>query len=255
MSGLLAGKRAVITAAAQGIGRAAAEAFQREGAIVTATDVNEEKLAELSALGMNVAKLDVMNADAISAFAAQTGTIDVLFNCAGTVHAGTILEASERDYDLAFDLNVKSMFRLIRAVLPGMIDNGGGSIINMSSVAGVPMGVPNRFVYSASKAAVIGLTKSIALDYIKQGIRCNAIAPGVVDTPALAANVPPEQVEMFTRSAVTPTLGKPDDIAGVAVWLLSDEARFITGQVINVDGGMAMHTPLYGELIGQMGQS
>jgi 2-keto-3-deoxy-L-fuconate dehydrogenase len=165
MGGLLAGKRAVITAAAQGIGRAAAEAFQREGAIVTATDVNEEKLAELSALGMNVAKLDVMNADAISAFAAQTGTIDVLFNCAGTVHAGTILEASERDYDLAFDLNVKSMFRLIRAFLPGMIENGGGSIINMSSVAGVPMGVPNRFVYSASKAAVIGLTKSIAKAY------------------------------------------------------------------------------------------
>jgi 2-keto-3-deoxy-L-fuconate dehydrogenase len=245
MSGLLAGKRAVITAAAQGIGRAAAEAFQREGAIVTATDVNEEKLAELSALGMNVAKLDVMNADAISAFAAQTGTIDVLFNCAGTVHAGTILEASERDYDLAFDLNVKSMFRLIRAVLPGMIDNGGGSIINMSSVAGVPMGVPNRFVYSASKAAVIGLTKSIALDYVKQGIRCNAIAPGTVQSPSLEERMKAQGNYEEARAAFIARqpmgrIGLPEEIAALAVYLGSDVSNYTTGQVHVIDGGMSL---------------
>jgi 2-keto-3-deoxy-L-fuconate dehydrogenase len=245
MGGLLAGKRAVITAAAQGIGSGAADAFQREGAIVTATDVNEEKLAELSALGMNVAKLDVMNANAISAFAAETGTIDVLFNCAGTVHAGTILEASERDYDFAFDLNVKSMFRLIRAFLPGMIENGGGSIINMSSVAGVPMGVPNRFVYSASKAAVIGLTKSIALDYIKQGIRCNAIAPGTVQSPSLEERMKAQGNYEEARAAFIARqpmgrIGQPEEIAALAAYLGSDVSNYTTGQVHVIDGGMSL---------------
>jgi 2-keto-3-deoxy-L-fuconate dehydrogenase len=245
MGGLLAGKRAVITAAAQGIGRAAAEAFLREGAIVTATDINDEKLAELSALGMNVAKLDVMNADAISAFAAETGAIDVLFNCAGAVHAGTILEASERDYDFAFDLNVKSMFRLIRAFLPSMIENGGGSIINMSSVAGVPMGVPNRFVYSASKAAVVGLTKSIALDYIKQGIRCNAIAPGTVQSPSLEERMKAQGNYEEARAAFIARqpmgrIGQPEEIAALAVYLGSDVSNYTTGQVHVIDGGMSL---------------
>ncbi|WEZ82447.1 SDR family oxidoreductase [Rhizobium sp. 32-5/1] len=245
MAGLLAGKRAVITAAAQGIGRAAAEAFQREGAIVTATDINAEKLSELKALGMNVATLDVTSKDAIEAFAAATGTIDVLFNCAGFVHAGTILEAGERDYDLAFDLNVKSMFRLIRVFLPGMIENGGGSIINMSSVAGVPAGVPNRFVYSASKAAVIGLTKSIAIDYIKQGIRCNAIAPGTVQSPSLEQRMRAQGNYEEARAAFIGRqpmgrLGEPEEIAALAVYLGSDVSAYTTGHVHVIDGGLSL---------------
>ncbi len=245
MAGLLAGKRAVITAAAQGIGRAAAEAFQREGAVVTATDINAEKLAELKALGMNVATLDVTSKDAIEAFAAATGTIDVLFNCAGFVHAGTILDAGERDYDLAFDLNVKSMFRLIRAFLPGMIENGGGSIINMSSVAGVPAGVPNRFVYSASKAAVIGLTKSVAIDYIKQGIRCNAIAPGTVQSPSLEERMKAQGNYEEARAAFIARqpmgrLGEPEEIAELAVYLGSDVSAYTTGHVHVIDGGLSL---------------
>lgn len=245
MAGLLAGKRAVITAAAQGIGRAAAEAFQREGAIVTATDINAEKLAELKALGMNVATLDVTSKDAIEAFAAATGTIDVLFNCAGVVHGGAILDSSERDYDLAFDLNVKSMFRIIRAFLPGMLANGGGSIINMSSVAGVPAGVPNRFVYSASKAAVIGLTKSIAIDYIKQGIRCNAIAPGTVQSPSLEERMRAQGNYEEARAAFIARqpmgrLGEPEEIAALAVYLGSDVSAYTTGHVHVIDGGLSL---------------
>ncbi|OJG00139.1 SDR family oxidoreductase [Pararhizobium antarcticum] len=245
MAGLLAGKRAVITAAAQGIGRAAAEAFQREGAIVTATDINAEKLAELKALGMNVATLDVTSKDAIEAFAAETGTIDVLFNCAGVVHGGAILDSSERDYDLAFDLNVKSMFRIIRAFLPGMLANGGGSIINMSSVAGVPAGVPNRFVYSASKAAVIGLTKSIAIDYIKQGIRCNAIAPGTVQSPSLEERMRAQGNYEEARAAFIARqpmgrLGEPEEIAALAVYLGSDVSAYTTGHVHVIDGGLSL---------------
>jgi 2-keto-3-deoxy-L-fuconate dehydrogenase len=245
MSGLLTGKRAVITAAAQGIGRAAAEAFLREGAIVTATDINEEKLGELSELGMAVARLDVLDAGAIADFAEKTGEIDVLFNCAGVVHSGTILEATDRDYDLAFDLNVKSMFRLIRAFLPGMVAKGGGSIINMSSVAGVPMGVPNRFTYSASKAAVIGLTKSIALDYIKQGIRCNAIAPGTVQSPSLEERMRAQGNYEEARAAFIARqpmgrIGLPEEIAALAVYLGSDASNYTTGQVHVIDGGMSL---------------
>ncbi|CCE97488.1 putative oxidoreductase [Sinorhizobium fredii HH103] len=245
MSGLLAGKRAVVTAAAQGIGRAAAEAFSREGASVIATDINEDKLAELAAGGIAVAKLDVLSEAAIADFAARTGAVDVLFNCAGFVHAGTILETSEKDYDFAFDLNVKSMFRMIRAFLPGMLDKGGGSIINMSSVAGVPMGVPNRFVYSASKAAVIGLTKSVALDYIGKGIRCNAIAPGTVQSPSLEermraqGNYEEARVAFVARQPMG-RLGTPEEIAALAVYLASDVSAYTTGQVHVVDGGMSL---------------
>ncbi|MCA1405901.1 SDR family oxidoreductase [Ensifer sp. IC3342] len=245
MGGLLAGKRAVITAAAQGIGRAAAEAFNREGASVVATDINEEKLAELAAQGIEVAKLDVLSEEAIAAFAARTGTIDVLFNCAGFVHAGTILEASEKDYDFAFDLNVKSMYRMIRAFLPGMIEKGAGSIINMSSVAGVPMGVANRFAYSASKAAVIGLTKSVAIDFIGKGIRCNAIAPGTVQSPSLEERMRAQGDYEQARAAFIARqpmgrLGTPEEIAALAVYLGSDISAYTTGHVHVIDGGMSL---------------
>ncbi|ASY57716.1 SDR family oxidoreductase [Sinorhizobium sp. CCBAU 05631] len=245
MSGLLAGKRAVITAAAQGIGRAAAEAFSREGALVIATDINEDKLAELAATGIELAKLDVLSEAAIADFAARTGPVDVLFNCAGFVHAGTILEASDKDYDFAFDLNVKSMFRMIRAFLPGMVEKGGGSIINMSSVAGVPMGVPNRFVYSASKAAVIGLTKSVAIDFIGKGIRCNAIAPGTVQSPSLEERMRAQGNYEEARAAFIARqpmgrLGTPEEIAALAVYLASDASAYTTGHVHVVDGGMSL---------------
>ncbi|PDT36235.1 MULTISPECIES: SDR family oxidoreductase [Sinorhizobium] len=245
MSGLLAGKRAVITAAAQGIGRAAAEAFSREGASVIATDINEDKLAELAATGIELAKLDVLSEAAIADFAARTGPVDVLFNCAGFVHAGTILDASDKDYDFAFDLNVKSMFRMIRAFLPGMVEKGGGSIINMSSVAGVPMGVPNRFVYSASKAAVIGLTKSVAIDFIGKGIRCNAIAPGTVQSPSLEERMRAQGNYEEARAAFIARqpmgrLGTPEEIAALAVYLASDASAYTTGHVHVVDGGMSL---------------
>ncbi|MCA1491898.1 SDR family oxidoreductase [Sinorhizobium alkalisoli] len=245
MSGSLAGKRAVITAAAQGIGRATAEAFSREGASVVATDINEEKLGEVAAQGIDVARLDVLSGEAISEFAARTGAIDILFNCAGFVHAGTILEVAEKDYDFAFDLNVKSMYRMIRAFLPGMVEKGGGSIINMSSVAGVPMGVPNRFAYSASKAAVIGLTKSVAIDFIGKGIRCNAIAPGTVQSPSLEERMRAQGNYEEARSAFIARqpmgrLGTPEEIAALAVYLASDAAAYTTGHVHVIDGGMSL---------------
>ena len=179
----LTGKRVLITAAAQGIGRASAEAFARAGAEVIATDINAAGLAGLD--GCQTARLDVLDAAEVAAFCAGLGPVDVLFNCAGIVHAGTILEVTEADLDLAFDLNLKAMVRTIRAVLPGMIGQGGGAIINMSSVASAVKGVPNRLAYSATKAAVLGLTKSVAADYVAQGIRCNAICPGTVQSPSL----------------------------------------------------------------------
>jgi 2-keto-3-deoxy-L-fuconate dehydrogenase len=190
MARRLTGKRALVTAAAQGIGRATAQMFAAEGAQVIATDVNEDKLVELNgAPGVNTRRLDVTDADAVLGVAADVGTIDVLFNCAGFVHHGSVLECGESDWDFSFEVNVKSMYFTIRAFLPAMLDAGGGSIINMASVASSIKGIAHRCVYGASKAAVIGLTKSVAADYIDRGIRCNAICPGTVESPSLQSRI------------------------------------------------------------------
>jgi len=237
----LTGKFALLTASAQGIGRAVAEAFVAEGARVVATDVNEKALAGLK--GAETRRLDVTDGAAIKALAAALGPIDVLFNCAGYVHAGTVLDCEDKDWDRSFDINVKAMYRLIRATLPGMLAKGGGSIVNVASVASSLKGVPNRFAYSASKAAVIGLTKSVAADYVAKGIRCNAICPGTVESPsledrmkALGGNL--EEVrQAFTQRQPMGRMGKPAEIAHLAVYLASDESSFTTGTTHVIDGG------------------
>jgi 2-dehydro-3-deoxy-L-fuconate 4-dehydrogenase len=245
MTGRLQGKRALITAAAQGIGRASAEAFAREGADVIATDVNLEKLGELKALDrIAVRRLDVRDAAAVAALAGEIGAIDILFNVAGFVHSGTVLDAKEDEWNFAFDLNVHSMFRLIKAFLPGMLEKGGGSIINVSSVVGFAA-VPNRFIYSATKAAVIGITKSVAADFIKQGIRCNAICPGTVQSPSLedrlhAMGDYDKARAAFIARQPMGRLGTPEEIAELAVYLASDASAFTTGQTHIIDGGMTM---------------
>jgi len=239
--GRLTGKFALLTASAQGIGRAVAEAFVAEGARVVATDVNEKALAGLK--GAETRRLDVTDGAAIKALAAALGPIDVLFNCAGYVHAGTVLDCEDKDWDRSFDINVKAMYRLIRATLPGMLAKGGGSIVNVASVASSLKGVPNRFAYSASKAAVIGLTKSVAADYVAKGIRCNAICPGTVESPsledrmkALGGNL--EEVrQAFTQRQPMGRMGKPAEIARLAVYLASDESSFTTGTTHVIDGG------------------
>jgi len=240
----LAGKTALITAAGQGIGYAAAELFAREGARVFATDIRIDALA---ALPVEARKLDVLDGAAIAALAKEVGAIDVLFNCAGFVHAGSILEASEEDWDFAFDLNAKAMYRTIRAFLPGMLEAGGGSIINMSSAASSVKGVPNRFVYGASKAAVIGLTKAVAADFVTRGIRCNAICPGTVASPSLEERIATQAAAQGTsvdaaRAAFVARqpmgrVGKPEEIAALALYLASDESGFTTGQAHVIDGG------------------
>ncbi len=245
MAGRLQGKRALITAAAQGIGRASAEAFAREGADVIATDVNVEKLGELKGKErIEVHRLDARDKAAVAAFPSQTGAVDILFNVAGFVHSGTVLEATEEEWDFAFDLNARSMFRMIKAYLPGMLQKGKGSIINISSVVGFAA-VPNRFIYSASKAAVIGITKSIAADYITNGIRCNAICPGTVESPSLEDRLHATGDYNSARAAFIARqkmgrLGKPEEIAALAVYLASDESAFTTGQFHIIDGGMTM---------------
>ncbi len=247
MAGRLGGKRAVITAAGQGMGRATALAFAGEGAEVFATDIDEAAVNELAGGQAMIAarRLDVTDARAIQSFADEAGNIDVLFNCAGFVHHGTVLECAEADWDFSMDLNVKSMYRMIRAFLPGMLVAGGGSIINMSSVASSVKGVANRFVYGASKAAVVGLTKSIAIDFVGQGIRCNALCPGTVLTPSwegrvAAAPEPQKARRDFIARQPMGRLGTAEEIASFCVYLASDESAFATGQAFSIDGGMTI---------------
>lgn len=249
MAGRLAGKTAFITAAAQGIGRATALAYAAEGARVVATDLNEAKLAEIAGEHIAVHRLDATQASDIARVAAAAGPVDVLFNCAGFVHQGTILDATDAEWDFAFALNVRSMFHTVRAFLPGMIEAGRGSVINMSSAASSIKGAPNRFVYGTTKAAVVGLTKSVAADFVKQGIRCNAICPGTVQTPSLddriaanaaaAGSVEAARTGFIARQAMG-RLGTPEEIAALAVYLGSDEAQFITGQTVVIDGGWTL---------------
>ena len=238
--GRLEGKIAVVTAAGQGIGRASAELFAREGARVIAADINPDALASLH--GCETHRLDLTDGAAITAFAERIGGIDVLFNCAGFVHAGNLLTTDEADFDFSFDLNVRSAYRMIRAFLPGMIARGGGSIVNMASVAGTIIAVPNRFVYGASKAAVVGLTKSVALDFVAQGIRCNAICPGTVQSPSLdqrmAATGDADKARAdFVARQPMGRLGGAEEIAELALYLASDLSSYTTGTASVIDGG------------------
>ena len=245
-NGRLTGKTALITAAGQGIGRASAELFAREGAVVHACDINEGALAELDAIdGISAFKLDVTDAAAVTAAIADLPTLDTLFNCAGYVANGTILECDEGDWDFSFNLNVKAMYRLIQLTLPAMLKNGGGSIINMSSVASSIKGVPNRFAYCASKAAVIGLTKSVAADYVTQGIRCNAICPGTVDSPSMhgrlrATGDYETALANFIARQPMGRIGTAEEIAALALYLASDDGAFTTGQTHAIDGGWSL---------------
>lgn len=249
MADRLKGKTALVTAAAQGIGRASALAFAAEGAKVIATDVNLEKLAEVKATvrgALDSRRLDVMDSAAISALADELGAVDVLFNCAGFVHHGTVLDCTEKDWDFTMDLNLRSMYRMIRAFLPAMLKRGkGASIINMSSGASSVRGAPNRFVYGTSKAAVIGLTKAVAIDYIKQGIRCNAICPGTIATPSLEDRIAAQGGSQAVRDAFVQRqplgrLGTAEEIAALAVYLASDESSFTTGAIHLIDGGWSL---------------
>jgi len=239
----LKGKRALVTAAGQGIGRASAERMAAEGAEVIATDLSPALVAELALVpGITARVLNVLDPAAIAALTTETGPVDILFNCAGVVHNGTVLEATEADWDFAFDLNAKAQFRMIRAVLPGMIAKGAGSIINMSSVAGPKKGPVNRAVYSASKAAVVGLTRAVAADHVAQGIRCNAICPGTVDSPSLhdrlrATGDYDAAMKAFVARQAMGRLGRADEIAALVCYLASDEAGFTTGTEHVIDGG------------------
>lgn len=251
MNGRLAGKTAFITAAGQGIGRATALAMAREGASVVATDVNPELLARMQGIEhVTTRTLDVLDDDALTRTLQALPALQILFNCAGYVHNGTILDCTPQDWSRSFDLNVRAMYVAIRAALPAMLahyeaSGQAASIVNMASIAGSIKGLPNRFVYGASKAAVIGLTKSVAADYVQRGVRCNAIAPGTVDTPSLAERIgaysdPVEARRMFIARQPMGRLAKPEEIAPLVVFLASDEATFITGNVYSCDGGMTI---------------
>lgn len=248
MAQRLSGKTAFVTAAGQGIGRATAIAFAREGARVIASDVNDGLLAQLGGIeGLTTRRLDVLDAQAIAAAAAAVGPIDVLFNGAGFVHAGTVLDCTEEEWAFAFDLNVRSQYRTIKAFLPGMLQRGSGSIVNMASVAGSIKGAPNRFVYGSTKAAVIGLTKAVAADFVTRGVRCNAICPGTVESPSLRDRIAAQaqasgqtvaQVEAaFVARQPMGRVGRTEEIAALAVYLASDESGFTTGTAQIVDGG------------------
>jgi 2-keto-3-deoxy-L-fuconate dehydrogenase len=244
MAGRLAGKSALITAAAQGIGRAAALAFAAEGARVLATDINEAALKSLAATpGIAPRALDVTDAAAIERVAREAGETDILLNCAGFVHHGTILDCAPKDWDFSVNVNLRSMYLMVRAVLPGMLARGRGSIVNIASVASSLKGFANRFVYGTTKAGVIGLTKAIAADYVKQGIRCNAVCPGTVDTPSLQGRInafadPVQAKKDFIARQPMGRLGDVDDITPLLVYLASDESVFATGQAFVVDGGI-----------------
>ena len=245
MGGWRREKTTPITDAAQGIGRAIALAFAREGAAVIATDINLAKLGELEATGVEVRRLDVTDDAAVVALTATVPAPDVLVNCAGFVHHGTILECRPEDWEHSFGLNVRSIYVVTRGVLPRMIAGGGGAIVNIASVASSVKGVPNRFVYSATKAAIIGLTKSIAVDFVAKGIRCNAVCPGTVDTPSLgdriaAATDPAQARSDFIARQPMGRLGRAEEVADLCVYLASDESRFMTGQAVIIDGGIAL---------------
>jgi 2-keto-3-deoxy-L-fuconate dehydrogenase len=248
MAGRLIGKTAFVTAAGQGIGRATALAFAEAGAKVIATDVDRGKLAGLPS-GIDPLRLDVLDETAITQAASGVGPIDILFNCAGYVHQGALLDCTDEEWSFAFDLNCRSMARTMRAFLPGMLERGRGVILNMASVASSLKGVTNRFIYGATKAAVIGMTKSVAADYVTRGIRCNAICPGTVQTPSLderivtnasAAGSLDAARNAFVARQPMGRLGTPEEIAGLALYLASDEAQFITGQAVVIDGGLTL---------------
>ncbi|MEM1047863.1 MAG: SDR family oxidoreductase [Pseudomonadota bacterium] len=250
MGGRLEGKRAFLTAAGQGIGRATALAFANEGAHVIATDLDVDKLAGLKEAGVaETFGLNVMDTDAVREMAGAFDAIHVLFNCAGFVHHGTVLECDDKAWDFSFDLNVKSMHRTISAFLPKMLDNGGGSIINMSSGASSLKGAPNRYVYGATKAAVIGLTKAVAADFIGKGIRCNAICPGTVRSPSWEARVAAlaeevggmdKAMEIFVSRQPMGRIAESEEIAALAVYYASDESAFTTGTALPIDGGWTL---------------
>jgi len=244
MSDRLKGKRAFVTAAAAGIGRASAVAFAREGANVFATDVDEKGLAALAGEGIkDVARLDVRDTASVAEAAKRVGPIDILLNAAGFVHHGTVLDCPDEDWDFSFDLNVKSMHRTIRAFLPGMLERGRGSIVNIASCVAASKAAPNRYVYAATKGAVVALTRSVALDFVTRGIRCNCICPGTIETPSMlarAAAAGPGGREMFVARQPMGRLGTAEEIASLAVYLASDESAFTTGVSHIIDGGWTL---------------
>ena len=244
MSDRLKGKRAFVTAGAVGIGRACAIAFAREGATVIATDINEAGVADLTSHGVSeTAKLDIRDTAAVDAMAKRVGNIDILLNAAGFVQHGTVLQCTDEEWDFSFDINVKSMHRTIRAFLPGMLTAGHGSIVNISSAAGVFKAAPNRYVYGATKAAVAALTRAVATDFITQGIRCNCICPGTIETPSMlqrAEAAGPQGREMFVSRQPMGRLGTAEEIAALAVYLAADESSFTTGVAHIIDGGWTL---------------
>jgi 2-keto-3-deoxy-L-fuconate dehydrogenase len=249
MTNALANKTAFVTAAGQGIGRATALAFAAGGARVIATDVNEALVHQIASERIHTAKLDVLHAADIVQAMLDAGTVDILFNCAGFVHQGALLDATDDEWEFAFELNARSMFRTMRAFLPGMLERGHGVILNMASVASSLKGVPSRFIYSATKAAVIGMTKSVAADYVTRGIRCNCLCPGTVHTPSLDERIQANAAAAGSAEAARAAfiarqpmgrLGTPEEIAALAVYLASDAAQFITGQAVIIDGGLTL---------------